>query len=160
VQLRYWGPEGPGKEEGLREGDVLLSNHPQLAGGSHLPDITVMTPVFDHGKARPQYCIDTRTVETYNRRQCLLVTSLCISLAGAGQHKEPTAAGSIAIQLDHRLAEHRAPGLCAGPLRLMKIGNRWSHDIVAHLIVCSFPAAIDAVGTSGRVPCCVATSGR
>ncbi|EFJ47592.1 hypothetical protein VOLCADRAFT_61291, partial [Volvox carteri f. nagariensis] len=33
-------------EEGLQEGDVLLSNHPQLAGGSHLPDITVITPVF------------------------------------------------------------------------------------------------------------------
>lgn len=28
---------------------VLLTNHPQ-AGGSHLPDITVITPVFDHGK--------------------------------------------------------------------------------------------------------------
>ena len=27
-------------------GDVLVSNHP-AAGGSHLPDITVMTPVFD-----------------------------------------------------------------------------------------------------------------
>lgn len=25
---------------------MLLSNHPQLAGGSHLPDITVITPVF------------------------------------------------------------------------------------------------------------------
>ena len=24
-----------------------MSNHPQLAGGSHLPDITVITPVFD-----------------------------------------------------------------------------------------------------------------
>ncbi len=23
-----------------------MSNHPQLAGGSHLPDITVITPVF------------------------------------------------------------------------------------------------------------------
>ena len=29
----------------LRPGDVLLANHP-AAGGSHLPDITVMTPVF------------------------------------------------------------------------------------------------------------------
>lgn len=29
----------------LRPGDVLLSNHPQ-AGGSHLPDLTVITPVF------------------------------------------------------------------------------------------------------------------
>jgi 5-oxoprolinase (ATP-hydrolysing) len=28
---------------------VLVSNHPQLAGGSHLPDITVITPVFEGG---------------------------------------------------------------------------------------------------------------
>lgn len=27
----------------IREGDVLLSNHP-CAGGSHLPDLTVITP--------------------------------------------------------------------------------------------------------------------
>ncbi|KAJ3051785.1 hypothetical protein HK097_007188, partial [Rhizophlyctis rosea] len=33
----------------LKEGDVLLTNHP-AAGGSHLPDITVITPVFDNGK--------------------------------------------------------------------------------------------------------------
>ncbi|KAL7629519.1 hypothetical protein AAE478_001040 [Parahypoxylon ruwenzoriense] len=30
----------------LRPGDVLVSNHP-IAGGTHLPDITVITPVFD-----------------------------------------------------------------------------------------------------------------
>ena len=29
----------------LRDGDVILSNHP-CAGGSHLPDLTVITPVF------------------------------------------------------------------------------------------------------------------
>jgi len=34
----------------LQEGDVLVSNHPQLAGGSHLPDITVVTPCFDEGE--------------------------------------------------------------------------------------------------------------
>lgn len=28
----------------FREGDVILANHPQ-AGGSHLPDLTVITPV-------------------------------------------------------------------------------------------------------------------
>ena len=28
----------------IQEGDVLLSNHPR-AGGSHLPDLTVITPV-------------------------------------------------------------------------------------------------------------------
>ncbi|KAF8395101.1 hypothetical protein HHK36_019042 [Tetracentron sinense] len=40
-QLKYWG-------ENLSEGDVLVTNHP-CAGGSHLPDITVITPVFDKG---------------------------------------------------------------------------------------------------------------
>lgn len=33
------------KGDTLKNGDVLLSNHPQ-AGGSHLPDLTVITPVF------------------------------------------------------------------------------------------------------------------
>ncbi len=28
----------------------MVSNHPQLAGGSHLPDITVITPVFYRGE--------------------------------------------------------------------------------------------------------------
>lgn len=41
-QLNHWG-------ENLNEGDVLVTNHP-CAGGSHLPDITVITPVFDNGK--------------------------------------------------------------------------------------------------------------
>lgn len=30
----------------LKDGDVLMSNHPSC-GGTHLPDITVITPVFD-----------------------------------------------------------------------------------------------------------------
>ena len=34
----------------LKVGDVLLTNHP-IAGGSHLPDITVVTPVWQNGKA-------------------------------------------------------------------------------------------------------------
>ncbi|KAI8638943.1 Hydantoinase B/oxoprolinase-domain-containing protein [Parasitella parasitica] len=33
----------------LFEGDVIMTNHPQ-AGGSHLPDITIITPVFDNGQ--------------------------------------------------------------------------------------------------------------
>lgn len=41
-QLQYWG-------NNLNEGDVLVTNHP-CAGGSHLPDITVVTPVFNNGK--------------------------------------------------------------------------------------------------------------
>ncbi|OAA53586.1 Hydantoinase B/oxoprolinase [Niveomyces insectorum RCEF 264] len=34
----------------LKPGDVLLSNHP-IAGGTHLPDITCITPVFDDDAA-------------------------------------------------------------------------------------------------------------
>jgi len=34
----------------IHDGDVLVSNHPQ-AGGSHLPDITVITPVFAPSKS-------------------------------------------------------------------------------------------------------------
>ncbi|XP_058035036.1 5-oxoprolinase isoform X5 [Ahaetulla prasina] len=37
-QIQHLGPD-------LRKGDVILSNHP-CAGGSHLPDLTVITPVF------------------------------------------------------------------------------------------------------------------
>lgn len=44
-QVEYWSERG-----GIQEGDVLVSNHPQLAGGSHLPDITVITPVFHKGE--------------------------------------------------------------------------------------------------------------
>lgn len=32
-----------------QEGEVLLSNHP-LAGGTHLPDMTVITPVYEEGQ--------------------------------------------------------------------------------------------------------------
>lgn len=42
-QIKFWG-------DNLQPGDVLVSNHPQLAGGSHLPDITVMTPIFWEGE--------------------------------------------------------------------------------------------------------------
>ena len=33
------------------EGDVIVSNHP-CSGGTHLPDITVMTPVFDNSSQK------------------------------------------------------------------------------------------------------------
>lgn len=33
----------------LKEGDVIVANHPQT-GGTHLPDITVITPAFSSGK--------------------------------------------------------------------------------------------------------------
>ena len=56
-QLAHWVPPA---REGLSEGDVLVSNHPQLAGGSHLPDITVITPVFAPGTATPVFFVAAR----------------------------------------------------------------------------------------------------
>ncbi|CEG71618.1 Putative Cytoplasm protein [Rhizopus microsporus] len=41
-QLNYY-------KDDLHEGDVIMTNHP-AAGGSHLPDITIITPVFNNGK--------------------------------------------------------------------------------------------------------------
>jgi 5-oxoprolinase (ATP-hydrolysing) len=43
----------------LKEGDVLLSNHPQC-GGSHLPDLTVITPVFCEGFEKPIFYVANR----------------------------------------------------------------------------------------------------
>ncbi|XP_059611446.1 5-oxoprolinase [Phlebotomus argentipes] len=45
--------------DSLRKGDVILSNHPQ-AGGSHLPDFTVITPVFRNDVARPVFFVASR----------------------------------------------------------------------------------------------------
>ena len=47
-QADYW----KGK---LKPGDVLLSNHP-IAGGVHLPDFTVVTPVFDPAGKEIIFC--------------------------------------------------------------------------------------------------------
>ncbi|XP_064910786.1 5-oxoprolinase isoform X2 [Columba livia] len=51
-QIRHLGEE-------LRDGDVILSNHPS-AGGSHLPDLTVITPVFWPGEPRPVFFVASR----------------------------------------------------------------------------------------------------
>ncbi|KAL1500984.1 hypothetical protein ABEB36_006393 [Hypothenemus hampei] len=40
-------------------GDVILSNHP-AAGGSHLPDFTVITPVFYPGEENPIFFVASR----------------------------------------------------------------------------------------------------
>ncbi|XP_063237134.1 5-oxoprolinase [Bacillus rossius redtenbacheri] len=43
----------------FREGDVILSNHPE-AGGTHLPDLTVITPVFYKGAPEPVFFVASR----------------------------------------------------------------------------------------------------
>ncbi len=45
--------------DNLRKGDVILANHPQ-AGGSHLPDLTVITPVFYEGIEKPVFFVANR----------------------------------------------------------------------------------------------------
>lgn len=45
INLLGIGPNAP-SGNGIEEGDVILTNAPK-AGGSHLPDITIITPVFD-----------------------------------------------------------------------------------------------------------------
>lgn len=43
--------------ESWKEGEVLLSNHPS-AGGTHLPDMTVITPVYQED--RPVFYVASR----------------------------------------------------------------------------------------------------
>ncbi|KAI6647152.1 5-oxoprolinase-like isoform X2 [Oopsacas minuta] len=45
--------------EDMQSGDVFLSNHPS-AGGSHLPDLTVITPVFRTGVNEPIFFVASR----------------------------------------------------------------------------------------------------
>src|SRR4029453_789152 len=40
------------KPEGLAPGDAFICNDPYLAGGSHLPDISIITPIHIHGVVR------------------------------------------------------------------------------------------------------------
>ena len=46
-------------EGNLFDGDVILANHPK-AGGSHLPDLTVITPVFYRGADAPVFFVANR----------------------------------------------------------------------------------------------------
>lgn len=45
--------------ENIKEGDVYLANHP-TAGGCHLPDFTVITPVFFKGHKTPVFFVANR----------------------------------------------------------------------------------------------------
>ena len=48
-----------GKNGTLKLGDVYVSNNP-YNGGTHLPDITVITPVFDNTNSRPLFYVASR----------------------------------------------------------------------------------------------------
>uniref|UniRef100_A0A6Q2ZDL2 5-oxoprolinase, ATP-hydrolysing n=1 Tax=Esox lucius TaxID=8010 RepID=A0A6Q2ZDL2_ESOLU len=57
-QLKRWRKKSLGRNT-IEEGDVILSNHP-CAGGSHLPDLTVITPVFRRGVSGPVFFVASR----------------------------------------------------------------------------------------------------
>ncbi|RNA32525.1 5-oxoprolinase [Brachionus plicatilis] len=46
-------------ENAIKSGDVILSNHP-ACGGSHLPDLTVITPVFYENSDKPVFFVANR----------------------------------------------------------------------------------------------------
>ncbi|RWS05312.1 5-oxoprolinase-like protein [Dinothrombium tinctorium] len=46
-------------KDDLKRGDVILTNHP-CAGGSHLPDLTVITPVFYKEHSKPVFFVASR----------------------------------------------------------------------------------------------------
>jgi len=48
-----------GRRPALQDGDVILSNDP-YGGGTHLPDITAITPVFAAGGTRPSFFVASR----------------------------------------------------------------------------------------------------
>ena len=62
--------------DGLKDGDVILCNHPG-AGGSHLPDLTIITPVSSN-KHFYVYIVELMTV---NITTCMVMlmfdTSWC-----------------------------------------------------------------------------------
>merc|ERR1719239_2089083 len=43
----------------IHPGDVILANHPR-AGGSHLPDLTIITPVFYKDLPQPVFFVASR----------------------------------------------------------------------------------------------------
>lgn len=45
--------------DNLKKGDMILTNHPS-AGGSHLPDLTVITPVFNEQSKSPVFYVASR----------------------------------------------------------------------------------------------------
>lgn len=51
-QIKYFKGE-------FTRGDVILANHPS-AGGSHLPDLTVITPVFYADEIKPVFFVASR----------------------------------------------------------------------------------------------------
>jgi N-methylhydantoinase B len=51
---RYAGPDGD--FPGVEPGDIFIANDPHVAGGTHLPDVNMATPVFEEDRVRAFVC--------------------------------------------------------------------------------------------------------
>ncbi|KAA0158913.1 hypothetical protein FNF28_06053 [Cafeteria roenbergensis] len=122
-QLRHWGDD-------IRDGDVLMSNHPQLAGGSHLPDITVITPVFAEPGASGS-------------------AAVCFFVASRGHHADigGIAPGSMP-PMSKRLAEE---GAAIVAFKLVRDG-RFREEEVSELLLAPGKSGVPGCSGSRNLP--------
>jgi N-methylhydantoinase B len=54
MMARHAGPDG--SFPGIEPGDIFIANDPHVAGGTHLPDVNMATPIFHGGRIRAFVC--------------------------------------------------------------------------------------------------------
>ena len=137
----------------LADGDVLVTNHPQ-AGGSHLPDITVITPgAAGHpkGGSAPLCACRPLTVPLRRLRTARVATGRAVFdgeqivffVASRGHHSDigGIAPGSMP-PLSKELYEE---GACIKSFRLVRAGQ-WQQDGIVELL-----------NAPGKLPGCAPT---
>ncbi|KAK2054486.1 hydantoinase B/oxoprolinase [Colletotrichum caudatum] len=115
AQHRLW-------EGKLRPGDVLLTNHPQW-GGTHLPDLTVVTPVFVDTDPSPADA-DDADADAAPRRQ-----EIAFYVASRGHHTDIGGKGITSMMPESR--ELWEEGLNVPSLRIVSAGVFLEDAVVA-----------------------------
>lgn len=87
----------------LKDGDVLMTNHPQW-GGTHLPDITVVTPVFVHD-------------------------AIAFYVASRGHHTDIGGKGITSMMPESRALWEE--GVCIKTMKIVSDGNFLENDVRA-----------------------------
>ncbi|KZL79982.1 hydantoinase b oxoprolinase [Colletotrichum incanum] len=109
AQHRLW-------EGKLQPGDVLLTNHPQW-GGTHLPDLTVVTPVFIDSGSSP-------TDDTTPKRQ-----EIAFYVASRGHHTDIGGKGITSMMPESR--ELWEEGLNVPSLKIVSAGTFLEDAVLA-----------------------------
>jgi 5-oxoprolinase (ATP-hydrolysing) len=154
----------------MTEGDCYVSNDP-YAGGSHLPDVTVVTPVFCDGAAdsdQPSFFVASRAhhAEIGGRTpgsmppmaRCLAEEGVLIrdvALVRRGQSREPQLADILSAgpypsrNVDENLADLRAQIAAGreGAVAVKQMVARWTLPLVDRLIA----RLMDVAEQSARV---------